>query len=414
MKDSTSDDLLVTSKSSALAGKSIGLCVGGGIAAIEVPKIARELRRMGASVKIFATEAALKFVGKDALEWSSASPATVHASGLAEHISQEDGVLVFPATTDLIGKAANGVCPDACSTYIQSALGQAKPVMFLPTMHDSLRNSPAFKRNIEILSGFTGVSFISPRVEEGKWKAPSPETIALEVAFRCNQRTWKTAEGQFPHALVSLGGTVSKIDVARTISNLSTGTLGALLVRELLEHGIAVTALCGQRSVELPSCSGLTALDCGTFENMQSHFSTQTTHGHFDGLFHLAAISDFGGTGNGEHKISSSKEEITLQLKKFPKLIAAPELRRIGFKVACKFTASDSTEDQLKAEKLLQQYHLDAILWNWGSQAFGPSQVHECLLLMRDGAKTEIRNKPHAVREIATNFYGYLREKTKI
>ena len=74
-----SDDLKVELRSTALKGMKVAICVGGGIAAIEVPRVARELRRMGASVRVCATENALRFVGRDALEWASTHPVVVHA-----------------------------------------------------------------------------------------------------------------------------------------------------------------------------------------------------------------------------------------------------------------------------------------------------------------------------------------------
>ena len=52
------DDLQVENISNYLAGKSIALCVTGGIASIESPKIARQLRRHGADVTAYMTHSA--------------------------------------------------------------------------------------------------------------------------------------------------------------------------------------------------------------------------------------------------------------------------------------------------------------------------------------------------------------------
>lgn len=405
-----SSDLSVRRLSDSLSGTTIGLCVGGGIAAIEVPKVARELRRMGASVKIFATEAALKFVGKDALEWSSANEVIIHPSGMAEHVSQENAVLVFPATTDLIGKAAHGICPDACTTYIQSAFGKKSLVVFVPTMHDSLRNSPAFLKNIQTISEFENVSFVEPRIEEDKWKAPSPETIALEVAFRINHQRLLASCNKSPKALVTFGGTYSKIDVARTLSNLSTGTLGSIVIRKLLENGIQVTALCGQHNTQIVQCSGLEKLDSAEFSKMHEQLKNSCISQDYSGLFHLAAVSDFGISDPSDKKISSDSSSLKLNLEKLPKLISMPELSTIPFKIACKFTTSESEEDSKKAEKLLKIHNLNAVVWNWGENAFGIRTQQKSYLLLPDGKKIMLQSKENIAQAIVEQYLYSLGE----
>lgn len=405
-----SSDLSVRKLSDSLSGTSIGLCVGGGIAAIEVPKVARELRRMGASVKIYATEAALKFVGRDALEWSSANEVVIQPSGMAEHVTQENAVLVFPATTDLIGKAAHGICPDACTTYIQSAFGKKSLVVFVPTMHDSLRNSPAFLKNIQTISEFENVSFIEPRVEEDKWKAPSPETIALEMAFRINHQRWLSSCSKSPKALVTFGGTYFKIDVARTLSNLSTGTLGSMVIRKLLENGVHVTALCGQHNSQIVHCSGLEKLDSADFKQMQENLKNYCKTQNYSGFFHLAAVSDFAISDPSVNKISSDASSLKLNLEKLPKLISMPEVSPIPFKVACKFTASENDDDAKKAESLLKINNLSAVVWNWGESAFGIKTQQKSYLLLPDGKKIVLQSKENIAHAIVEQYLYSLGE----
>ncbi len=412
--NSQNDDLLVDLRSDALAGVNITLCVGGGIAAIEVPKVARELRRLSAKVKIFATEAATKFVGKDALEWASSSEVTIEATGLAEHVSTSDAVLVFPATADLIGKAAHGICPDSCSTYIQSALGREQIVVFLPTMHESMAHSPAVKMNLELLKKFRGVSLIEPRREEGKWKSPTPETIALEMAHRINQHKLLERTSLSPKVLVTLGGTVSKIDVARTITNLSTGTLGAKIVRKLVENGIEVTAFCANHSAVLPSCSALEIVPSVEFNEMQSHLQNESNTRKFTGLFHLAAISDFAPENQTQQKIASNEKELVLKLKKLPKLIAMESLSQIEFKTACKFTASNQESEMAKAISLMDLYKLNCILWNWGENSFGQSENQDALLINADKSKIHCKNKDETAHLLVREFLNYLRTRSKV
>ncbi|MCB1409756.1 MAG: hypothetical protein KDK22_09650, partial [Rhodobacteraceae bacterium] len=64
----------VPAASDRLAGKRIALLVTGGIAAMKAPEVARGLRRHGASVVAFASEDALNYVAREALEWATLGP----------------------------------------------------------------------------------------------------------------------------------------------------------------------------------------------------------------------------------------------------------------------------------------------------------------------------------------------------
>jgi len=399
------DDLEVTRNTDCLEGVRVALCIGGGIAAIETPRIIRELRRMGARVHVFATENALRGVGKDALEWASTFPVVCNSTGLAEHIaSNEDVVLVLPATADLISKAALGICPDACTTFIQSALGLKKPVFFCPTMHDSLRESPAFLRNIDLLGSYKGVELIQPRVEEGKWKSPLPEALALEVAFRFNRTRRLNAGLTAERVLVTFGGTLARIDSARALSNYSTGVLGSKVIRHLLEQGKEVVGLCGAVQTSLPECTGLKIHSTPFFDDLSSWLSNENNTKGFDALFHLAAISDYAPETPHFEKIPSDALQLELKLKKLPKLIELASLSKIPFKLACKFTNSNSPQESTKATALLEKMSLDGVYWNWSDAAFGASAQHMGILVCKSGKKIELNSKADAALAITRLF----------
>ena len=120
------DDLQVERLGNYLEGKKIALCVGGGIAAIETPKIARHLRRYGAEVRAYASTNAYEFVGKAALEWGTGQVVVDALSGMAEHICLEDLVLVAPATLNTINKIFSGIADNSVSTLISSALAMRR------------------------------------------------------------------------------------------------------------------------------------------------------------------------------------------------------------------------------------------------------------------------------------------------
>lgn len=173
-------DLEVKKIDLSLEGKQIALCVSGGIAAIETPKIARHLRRYGATVTAYATPNALKFIGRASLEWATERAVVCELSGLAEHICKEDLALVVPGTLNTINKIMTGIADNNVTSLIASALGKKVPVYICPTMHDSLYQNPFFQENLERAKQY-GIHIIEPRFNEGKAKIPTTRTIVQAV-----------------------------------------------------------------------------------------------------------------------------------------------------------------------------------------------------------------------------------------
>jgi phosphopantothenoylcysteine decarboxylase / phosphopantothenate---cysteine ligase len=174
------EDLKVDRVSSELEGYSIALCITGGIAAIETPKIARQLRRYGADVKAYMTTSSLDFVGESSLEWATETHVVKKLSGLAEHICLEDLVLVAPATLNTVNKIMGGIADNPVTALIASALGKKVPVYLAPCMHLSLYNNPFLQENLKKAEAY-GLKIIEPRFSENKAKIASTRAIVSSV-----------------------------------------------------------------------------------------------------------------------------------------------------------------------------------------------------------------------------------------
>jgi phosphopantothenoylcysteine decarboxylase / phosphopantothenate---cysteine ligase len=376
-----SNDRGVTELSGALKNARIALCIGGGIAAIEAPRIARALRRLGATVQAFATEGALKFIGSQSIEWATANPLVVTPSGLAEHVTNHDLVFVSCATADIIGKAAHGICNDGVTTLIQSALGSKIPVVFAQTMHESLAASPIVSENIERLRQLPLVKFLRPRFHEAKLKSRMPEDLADEVAHihnRWGQDTRSAVPANNPHhrrVLLTYGGTKTPIDAVRAISNLSTGSLGNEFLRELYRWGFEIEALQADVSVPTPDLEHLTVVPARTYADMYNKFCS-TDPRRFIGVFMLAAISDY--VMNSEtraRKIPSSQSELKLNLVPAEKLIKLEQFKSFPFRFAAKLTEDSGEAAQNSIAQLASNSQAQYIFWNTIDEAFGQKQV---------------------------------------
>ncbi|WP_432645177.1 flavoprotein [Methanobrevibacter sp.] len=158
----------------------IVLCVTGSIAATEAIKLAREFKRNDIIVKCFMSDAACEIIHPNAMEFATGNDVVTKLTGQIEHVkySQEDLILVAPATANTISKFAYKIADDAVSTLLITAYGHDTPIIFVPSMHDSMYN--AIKENIDKIKQEGSATFIKPRMDEGKAKFPSKEDIVLE------------------------------------------------------------------------------------------------------------------------------------------------------------------------------------------------------------------------------------------
>ena len=156
------------------------LCVTGSVAAGESVKLARELRRNDVEVKCFMSEAACDIIHPNSLEFATGSEVVTKLTGKIEHVkyAQEELILVAPATANTISKFAHKIADDAISTLLITAYGHDTPIIFVPSMHDSMYK--AIEENIDKIKQEGSATFINPRMDEGKAKFPSKDDIVLE------------------------------------------------------------------------------------------------------------------------------------------------------------------------------------------------------------------------------------------
>ena len=181
----TSSDLQVNSISESLSDKSIDVIITGSIGSVESVRFLRALRRLGADVHPWLSKGAQLFTTETAVSWAAANPVTSQFSGTASHIALHDACIVCPASANFLSKIANGITDTPESALVASYLGQGKPVLVMPNMHDSLLQAPAVSENLKKISKWTHI--LEARQEEGKQKFPEPKDLADEVSHVLNQ-----------------------------------------------------------------------------------------------------------------------------------------------------------------------------------------------------------------------------------
>lgn len=162
-----------------LEGLNILLGVSGGIAAYKAVGLASKLTAAGARVNTIMTEAACELVGPKSFEAVTQSAVFADLWAMPEeykigHIALVDWadiVVVAPATANLIGKTAAGICDDLLSTTLCAATSLIKSgaALLAPAMNNNMWDNPAVQRNIETVKqmGFQLTGPVKGRLASG-------------------------------------------------------------------------------------------------------------------------------------------------------------------------------------------------------------------------------------------------------
>jgi len=144
-------------KTSKFSGLNILLGVSGGVAVFKAVDLASKLTAAGAVVDTVMTENACRFVLPRSFEavtgravytsmWENPTGFQIGHISLAD---SADIVVIAPATANIIGKAANGICDDLLSTALCACW--QKKVLFAPAMNEKMWLNPVVQQNVKKL-----------------------------------------------------------------------------------------------------------------------------------------------------------------------------------------------------------------------------------------------------------------------
>ncbi|MFZ0035027.1 MAG: flavoprotein [Sedimentisphaerales bacterium] len=171
---------------------NILLGVSGGVAAYKAVDLASKLTAAGAKVNTVMTENACRLICPKSFEAVTNSAVftdlwDTNAEFKTGHISLVDWadiVVVAPATANIIGKIANGICDDLLSTTLCVCwpLIKSGAALLAPAMNDNMWNNPAVQRNIRTIKemGFQLIGPVEGRLAcgtEGIGRLSEPQDI---------------------------------------------------------------------------------------------------------------------------------------------------------------------------------------------------------------------------------------------
>jgi len=384
-----------------LEGVNVALAVSGSIAAVKTVELAHELRREGATVRAVLTEAATGIVHPWAVEFATGNDVVTEITGRVEHVELcgregwADVLLVAPATANTVGKMAAAVDDTPVTTTATTALGADVPVVVAPAMHEPMYDHPGVLDSIETLEGW-GVTFVDPRIEEGKAKIAAEADVVTETARRA---TPSPLEGRT--VVVTSGATSERVDPVRVLTNRASGRTGRAVARACHVAGADVVLV-----HDGPDVGYAEVRRTGSAAEMLEAVSAAVEERGADALVSAAAISDYT-VETSDEKIRSGRE-LTLELLPTPKLIdtvreAHPDLTIVGFKAE---TAGDEAALVERARETLDRVGLAFVVGNH-ADVMGEAETR-VLLVRRDSTREYEGSKAGLGELVAEELAGEL------
>lgn len=299
------------------------LGLSGGIAAYKAAELTRLLIQEDVDVQVVMTQAATGFITAATMQALSGKPVytdmwDARVSNNMAHIDlsrDRDGILVAPASADVLAKLASGLADDLLTTL---CLARECPLLVAPAMNRQMWEHPATQRNVERLRA-DGVIVLGPASgdqacgEVGYGRMLEAAEIAGEVLIRLAEP--KRLRGK--RVLLTAGPTFEPIDAVRGITNRSSGKMGYAIARAALEAGADVTIVSGPTAIAPPRMAKIIRVESAQqmFDGVKANLKG------CDIFIAVAAVADYRAAKPSEHKIKKSNKAMMVELTPNPDIL---------------------------------------------------------------------------------------------
>ena len=319
-----------------LNGKTIVLGVTGSIAAYKMANVASMLVKRHADVHVIMTRNACNFITPTTFETLTGNKCLVDTfdrnfQSQVEHVAlakRADIFLIAPATANVIGKMAHGICDDMLTTTVMATKA---PVVIAPAMNTGMWENAILQDNVLTLKKY-GYHFITPAEgrlacgDTGKGKMPSEETLVEHVML--NVAREKDMKGL--RILVTAGPTRESIDPVRFITNHSSGKMGYSIARMAALRGADVTLVSGPVNIATPI--NILRIDVESAAEMYNAVTERSSQS--DIIIMCSAVADFTPAYYSAQKVKKSDTDMAIPLTRTKDILAyLGENKRVGQKI---------------------------------------------------------------------------------
>lgn len=331
-----------------LKGKTIILGVTGSIAAYKIANLASMLIKQHAEVHVIMTRNACNFITPTTFETLTGNKCLVDTFDRnfefqVEHVSiakKADLILVAPATANIIGKMAHGICDDMLTTTI---FASRAPKLVAPAMNTGMWENPILQDNLKILEHY-GFQIITPDAgrlacgDTGKGKMPSEDTLMQHILLQ----VCLPHDMQGKKVLISAGPTQESIDPVRYITNHSSGKMGYALAKMAKLRGADVTLVSGP--VNVKAFLGIQVVPVTSAADMYSEITQRSADAEI--IIMCSAVADYKPATYTDHKVKKSDEDMSIPLTRTQDILKKLGEQKSGNQVLVGF--SMETENLLE------------------------------------------------------------------
>lgn len=299
-----------------LKGKTIVLGVTGSIAAYKIANLASMLIKQHATVHVIMTRNACNFITPTTFETLTGNKCLVDTFDRnfefqVEHVAlakRADLFLIAPATANVIGKLANGICDDMLTTTV---FATKAPRLVSPAMNTNMWENPILQDNLRKLEHY-GYEIIQPAAgrlacgDTGSGKMPSEELLMEHIMLHVA----KEKDMQGKRVLITAGPTQESIDPVRFITNHSSGKMGYALAKMAKLRGACVTLVSGP--VNVKAIAGIDVVPVKSAADMYDAVTTRSAE--HDIIIMCSAVADYTPATYSDQKVKKSDSELGIPL----------------------------------------------------------------------------------------------------
>ena len=348
-----------------LKGKTVLVCVSGGIASYKMANCVSMLVKLHADVHVIMTKNATNFINPITFETLTGNKCLVETFDRnfqfhVAHVSlakKADVMLIAPASANVIGKLAHGIADDMLTT---TALACKCKIIVSPAMNTNMYNNIIVQDNIKKLENY-GFEIIKPDKgflacrDEGDGKMPSEQVLFnyIEKEIACE----KDLKGK--KILVTAGPTQESIDPVRYITNHSTGKMGYEIARAAMLRGAEVILVSGQTNIpEVPFVKTIKIKSAqDMFEAVRDNFE------QCDIVIKSAAVADYRPATVSDDKIKKKDGDMVINLERTTDILKYIGEHRNNNQYICGF--SMETRDMIENSRAkLHKKNIDMIVAN--------------------------------------------------
>ncbi len=349
-----------------MKGKKILLGITGGIAAYKAAILIRLLIKKGAEIQVITTPFAEKFITPLTLATLSKRPVlkmffNPENGDWNSHVDLglwADAFIIAPATTNTIGKAANGI---ADNLLLTSYLSAKCPVFWAPAMDLDMFLHTVVQQNIERLKSFGNYIIDAETGElasglEGKGRMAEPEKI-VEILNDFFQQKKKLNNYK---VTITAGPTYEKIDPVRFIGNRSSGKMAYAIAENLANLGAEVNLVSGPVSLKTKH-SNIKIFHVESAEEMFQ--ATKKLFSKSNIIIFAAAVADYTPINLQANKIKKKSDNLNLILKSTKDIAKELSNRKKNKQITVGFALETNNELE-NAKKKIVNKNFDFIVLN--------------------------------------------------